>query len=295
MSLIIFLQIFVLFYIYTFFIILFLYINNNFSVANNITSAPLVSHTGTVRIVKYRPTQLGNNVNNPNSHYAWNNTSIVASGGAGDFCTRLWDVKQEAISAKLSSSNAGSIHAISWFDNYSIFSGCEKGMVVFNDIRDINNCIWSSDLKLLLDSSKNYFDSVSIDNLSKNSVIYSMSCDINNQLLYLGCSGGYTCSIDIRTKLICGIDKPHCDDVRSLLSYSTTPQHHYLCTSSYDTTGRIFSSILPSASKSRQLELEKLYSMAEAHSDKILSTSIVNLAKHSFLSTGADGKAILWL
>ncbi len=261
-----------------------------FSIANKVTSAPLISHTGTVRVVKYRPTQLDSSINNPSSHYAWNNTSILASGGAGDFCTRIWDVNHESFSSKLTPNNSA-IHAVSWIDNYSIISGCEKGMVIVNDIRDANNSAWASDLKQLLDSSKNNFNSKMVDNISKNLAIYSMCSSIDSQIVYLGCSDGYICSVDLRTKLLCGIEKLHNDDVRSLFSYSSTPQRHNICTSSYDTTAHILSSVLTSA---RQLEFKKMYSMTGGHSDKILSTAIFNVEKHSVLSTGADGKAVLW-
>ena len=87
----------------------------------NYMSAPLRGHTGTVRAVKFAPTEGAHGM-------------LLASVGAGDCRPRIWDVKTETC-LFMAEPHAQAVHGVCWYDANVLLTGCEAGQVIATDMR----------------------------------------------------------------------------------------------------------------------------------------------------------------
>lgn len=184
-----------------------------------------------------------------------------------------------------------------------ILTGCEGGSVIAHDLR-MGGPAWT--LNLSTNSQLVTGGGTGVCCLSSLSSVpvYSRPSD---GLVVAGCTGGFVCVINTATRSIVATHKPHTDDVRAISVHASASGNagvgsgpkssscsFSLVTTSFDSTGAIWSvSNSPNGSTS-YLSFDK-ESVMQSHSDKILGvTSTVRNGVVEVLTTGADGKAILW-
>lgn len=115
-------------------------------------------------------------------------------------------------------------------------------------------------------------------------------------LVVAGCTGGYVCIINTTDRSVAAVHRPHTDDVRSIALHGGGPlrtggSSFGLVTTSFDGLGAVWCV----NQSSHLLYSFQLESMLKGHEDKILGVcSIVRNKTVEILTTGADGKAILW-
>lgn len=115
-------------------------------------------------------------------------------------------------------------------------------------------------------------------------------------LIVAGCTGGFVCVVNTTDRSVAAVHRPHTDDVRSIAlhgggSLRAGGSSFGLVTTSFDGLGAIWC-VNQSISGLYSFQLE---SMLRGHEDKILGVcSTVRNKSLEILTTGADGKAILW-
>jgi hypothetical protein len=115
-------------------------------------------------------------------------------------------------------------------------------------------------------------------------------------LVVVGCTGGYVCVINTTNRSVAAVHRPHTDDVRSIAlhgggSLRAGASSFGLVTTSFDGLGALWCV----NQGSNGLYSFQLESMLKGHEDKILGVcSTVRNKSVEILTTGADGKAILW-
>lgn len=117
-------------------------------------------------------------------------------------------------------------------------------------------------------------------------------------LVVAGLTGGFVCIINTTDRSISAVHRPHTDDVRSIALHAGEPSRASgrsfgLVTTSFDGLGAVW--CVNQSSGSSGLYSFQLQSMLKGHDDKILGVcSTVSNKSVEILTTGADGKAILW-
>eukprot|EP01038_Epipyxis_sp_PR26KG_P006228 gene6228-8583_t len=245
-------------------------------------SGPLKGHKGIIRIVKFR---------NGSTHHQ----SVFASGGAGDCKPRIWDVASESCINSFSP-HPDAIHSLLWFNENILLSLSEKGNLIGNDIRtlqpiinyNINNNIQNSNYQksnLLLSNNNNN------NNLNTYSMSILQSSSLDQQLI-VGCSNGCLIQCNIMSGDITSLQKTHNDDIRALsvLDYNS---NNHLLTGSYDNNACFWNH------NKLNNEVESISLLDGVHVDKILSVITIPTTQNNntfdIITTGADGKVVLWM
>jgi WD40 repeat protein len=117
-----------------------------------------------------------------------------------------------------------------------------------------------------------------------------------NSIIGVGCTNGVVSIIDLRDSRIVYHNVVHKEDVRAITSSSVnwipkeqaSLNHVRLVTSSYDSTGYIWNI---SGGKTVGTALNRVAQFS--HTGKILSVNMA-ASKNAMVTSGADGKALLW-
>lgn len=186
------------------------------------------------------------------------------------------------------------VHGLAWLRGQGegdglLLSACEKGTLIAHDLR-ARSPAWTLDLALnqqLVEGGGSGFCCLAF-------VPLSMGSNGNrDSLVVAGCTSGYVCVINATQRCITAVHRPHTDDVRSVSVFDEGTSRCGrdtvgLVTTSFDSCGSVWTF---NCSQSSFL----LEGMMRGHTDKILGVSS-NLRNNSLevLTSGADGKAILW-
>ena len=163
------------------------------------------------------------------------------------------------------------IHGLSWFDSQVIVSGCDSGTLIGHDVR-APNAAW-------------------VLNLSSNGIC-SLS-RINRNYILVGHTNGEVSLLHAtEQRKLCSYSL-HSGDVRSVALWDENAlmgHDHALfaLTTSYDGYGCVWKL----DTTAPHIEFNKI-ALLEGHTDKILSSSVVPFSR-DIITTGADGKALLW-
>jgi hypothetical protein len=200
------------------------------------------------------------------------------------------------------------VHGLCWLEGQGgseglLLSGSEKGLVMAHDIRAPSPA-WTLDLSqhsILAGGGEGICCMTAVPS-SK----YNSDDNLDGSLVVAGCTGGFVCLIDVLQRRISAINKPHTDDVRSISMFDSikkgrntgqSSRFFSLVTTSFDGIGALWTvnggidGSGGSLSWSFQLD-----GMMKGHSDKVLGVTTRSSGTGIFdvLTTGADGKAILW-
>jgi hypothetical protein len=185
------------------------------------------------------------------------------------------------------------VHGLAWLHQQGesdglVLTGCERGTVIAHDLR-ARSPAWTLDLALNPELVKGggfgvcCFSSVSASRNASDS-------SSRDSLVVAGCTGGYVCIINATKRTISAVHRPHTDDVRSVSVFHDGPgdDSFGLVTTSFDCLGALWNvGVNPFTFL--------LESMMHGHSDKILGVSTrIRQSILEVVTTGADGKAILW-
>lgn len=192
--------------------------------------------------------------------------------------------------------HADPVHGLAWLNGSGdseglILSGCERGSIIAHDSRS-RNPAWTLNLNLNSVLAEGggagvcCFSSATATSDSS----YAESCD---SLVVAGCTSGFICVINATRRSIAAVHKPHTDDVRSVaildsarIRPGSTSLH--IATTSFDGLGALWSY------NPHQTSFH-LETMLRGHTDKILGVCCgIRNSAVEILTTGADGKAILW-
>ena len=195
------------------------------------------------------------------------------------------------------SAHSDAVHGLAWLGSQGasdglLLSGCDKGVVVAHDMR-MSSRAWSVVLPPhLFDGSK--------------PGICCLTASLNDHsnapgdgIIIAGCTGGFICVIDANTRSVVASHRPHTDDVRAIALHGLPPKRigeapFGLVTTSFDGLGAVWN-IASSDNTEKNVYSFQLEAMLKGHGDKILgvaSTTRNNVLE--VITTGADGKAILW-
>jgi WD40 repeat protein len=215
---------------------------------------------------------------------------LLASVASGDLKPRVWDLGRGT--SNTLSAHPGSIFACAWLSEALLATGCESGVVLIHNIRDVGNVVYRHELS---------------DNLAVYSAAYtSLLTDDDGTcqgFLILGCSRGYVIVLSVSFSSDGeGVFKGehvmssriHNDDVRSLSALLSGDRVLYLSTS-FDHSSAIWSFQVAEAlqpSGTSPVQLSSLTS--HGHGDKVLSGVFVDGLRSSVITSGADGKVLLW-
>lgn len=184
-----------------------------------------------------------------------------------------------------------------------ILTGCEGGTVIAHDLR-MSGPAWtlnlSSNFQLMSGGGTGVCCLSSLSSIPT----YSRPSD---GIVVAGCTGGFVCVINTATRSIVATHKPHTDDVRAISVHaavntyqspgsgpSSSSNSFSLVTTSFDGTGAIWNVSHVSNDSTNLFSFES-ESVMQSHSDKILGVvSVIRNGVVEVLTTGADGKAILW-
>jgi len=237
-------------------------------------------HTGTVRAVAFSPAGAGQ--------------LQLASGGAGDCTTRLWDVNTAQCVATFAD-HGSAVHGLTWLPSGShshaplLLSGDEGGLLVARDTRSDSIC-WRLQL------NPEWFDGEET---------VAGVCRLSAQLagdqlaVAVGRMGGFASVLQmtaaasdapptasaISTARLAG------DDVRALSllpAYDKSRRELLLLATSFDASGSIWSGGRASGATGM-----RRMAALDGHEDKVLGCC-VNTATDEAITTGADGKVLLW-
>lgn len=197
--------------------------------------------------------------------------------------------------------NEGAIHGLSWLDNNCLVSGCEKGQLILHDLRDPNNPIWSVKMNNLIENS---FSTLNCDqkfidsNFTGDYGIGSLTSNSSKTTCYVGCLKGLFCSLDLRSQKVHYLSSVHNDDIRSMITLNSSKistassaapsSFTTLATASYDQSCQLLTM------NNMTGQLIKSQRLSGGHQDKILSITQTSNHQDSLLTSGADGKVLLW-
>lgn len=260
--------------------------------------ASLKGHNGTIRIVKYRPSDLSTEI-------------YLASAGAGDFKPRIWDIRAGSC-IRILPEHSASIHALSWINDNVLVTGCEGGQLMWHDIRaaqpihiaslpslvreyrqaqgsqlsdDIIRSICSIDYKHIHGK-----DIYAIGSISGYMSILQQSS--SQQIHSQPISSQISSQFPSQSSQFIGFDrKIHSDDIRALMFLPSNQYSLRLLTSSYDKSCQIWNFPMSSSKNTWQGDC---ISRWEGHQDKVLSLSCFSEQSQQMLTTGADGRVYLW-
>jgi hypothetical protein len=212
------------------------------------------------------------------------------------------------------------VHGITWINETTLITGCESGTLLVHDIRS-SSTIGSFFLPdAIQKSSASALRSIcclsSLSTLANAETVTSWG----EAIIGIGCVNGYACLL-YHNQLIFD-SKLHSEDIRSLdlLSYSLQKQltgfssfHEVdLLTSSYDMTSSLWK--ITSNEERTQTggnQVESKYKMQDGHCDKNLTAIMLKQQRENeeeeeeeeavtavcndVITTGADGKVMLWM
>ena len=202
------------------------------------------------------------------------------------------------------SGHSDAVHGLTWMGGEGpsgslILTGCEGGSIKAHDLR-MGGPAWTLDLST--NSQLKTGGGTGVCCLSSLSSIPAHSRP-SDGFVVAGCTGGFVCVINTATRSIVATHRPHTDDVRAISVHASasgnsgprSPSGSFsLVTTSFDGTGAIWSVANSPNSSTNNLTFEK-ESVMQSHSDKILGVvSVIRNGVVEVLTTGADGKAILW-
>ena len=197
------------------------------------------------------------------------------------------------------SKHAESVHGLTWLGPDMLLTGCDQGQVIGHDLRSARPA-WAYNLNDVLAQSHGEtlrrgvccLAVLGSGNLSSPGSLHSQ-----NLLVAAGCGGGYVTVFNATTGQIHSHQQLHASDVRSLCMMPTVTRrkdddHFEILTGSYDGTLGLW------RASSRGQDFRYTSSrILKGHNDKVLCAAPVAMpgrAECDILSTGADGKAILW-
>ena len=195
------------------------------------------------------------------------------------------------------SAHSDAVHGLAWLGSQGasdglLLSGCDKGVVVAHDMR-MSSRAWTLALPPhLFDGSK-----PGICCLTASTRDHSNSA--SEGIVIAGCTGGFICVIDASTRSVIAAHRPHTDDVRAIALNGLSPKRtgevsFGLVTTSFDGLGAVWN-VARSDCTTKSAYSFQLEAMLKGHGDKILG--VASTARNNVLeviTTGADGKAILW-
>jgi WD40 repeat protein len=254
---------------------------------NGVMSAPMKGHTGTIRDVSFRKGS--------------DDLLLLATAGAGDNKGRIWDVSTGSSYAVLSA-HTDSIHGLAWLGDEDtaglILTGDEKGLIIAHDLRS-SRPAWMLNLS----------DNPGLSNRGGNSVccMESVSSMLGGSQgqgqghgndVVVGCTGGYVSIIDPIQRTINHIHKAHNDDVRNISVYDSKKFNHNLNSNYFfNLVATSFDNICSiwEIDRNNMSYNMKLNYMLKGHTDKVLGVSTrLDNGVLDVITTGADGKVILW-
>jgi WD40 repeat protein len=267
-------------------------------------SPPMKGHTGTVRVLSFGRATGGTGKGDTGLH-------LVASGGAGDFKPRLWDVNTGSNHSVLTAHSA-CVHGIVWLDPVTLLTGCEGGAIIAHDLR-MSGAAWRFDLPAPVCTL------ATIEN----------AADAGNTYCLAGGTSGVVSLFNARNGHIYATSRVHGDDIRSIsvVPAPVVPQKGFsgvskmksttgmplVFTTSYDGTAAMWklhtngftrlgsASRKPDASaaagggvgSTQNNVFERLAVMQGAHDDKVLAGCVVPWTQQA-ITTGADGRVMRW-
>lgn len=260
----------------------------------------LSGHNGTVRAVKFSRVDTARG-------------GVLASVGAGDCAVRIWDISAGCccamyyfksvcyhivafISEKCTHAFVGHeahVHAVDWLDTYTVVSGDEKGWMVCHDIRS-PQYVWRT--------------AVPQHGICAIATIPDCLGATSNDV-FLGLTKGFVSLYSpLQQRFILAPERVHVDDVRCVLAWETPTSSRSaqrrrkvsVLTTSFDHTAAVWDVQVSSpaggrgsATATSEQKLVKTAMLSHGHSDKILCATRFPLSG-SIMTTGADGKAVLW-
>eukprot|EP01035_Chromulina_nebulosa_P016981 gene16981-22478_t len=217
-------------------------------------SLPLKGHTATIRVVRCRNSAIDQA----------KGVNVVASAGAGDCRTRLWDINTGSC-FNILPAHEDMVHGLLWVDENTIISGCDKGVSVCHDIRT-GQSIWTSSSTAGVCTYSRYNDNIAV----------------------VGYTGGDLSLIDLSTGRILLTERVHQDDIRSISTLYQGSSPPLIISTSFDSSVAIW------RANSSHNKLDNVAILSGGHSDKVLDVSTIPGSEQQFLTSGADGKVILW-
>jgi WD40 repeat protein len=190
---------------------------------------------------------------------------VLASAGSGDLRPRLWRT-DTGVCTGLLEAHPDTVHGLCWLDQHTLLSACEGGTLRAHDTRSPATA-WS------LNAGR------------------GLCCLASaGSLVVAGCVGGWLGMIDPSVQRIVAMEKRHGDDIRAVAVWqhevAGSSKDFALLTTSFDATCEI---VKVSVQQTPSLAvIAKLV----GHSDKVLGAKFTSAG--NVLTTGADGKALLW-
>jgi WD40 repeat protein len=183
------------------------------------------------------------------------------------------------------SAHDSAVHALVWLDENNVVSGCEQGWLVCHDLR-----------------SPQYSWKVQVASAAHQG-IFSVAKVQEAFDLYVGLSNGGLCSYNIQVRRFSmAPTKIHEGDVRCVVAWEDAEtdvcRSVNVLTTSYDGSAAVWNTSGSVVAKSSRSEmpstiLVKKASLLNGHTDKVLSAA---RCPHTgiIVTTGADGRAVLW-
>lgn len=260
--------------------------------------AAMKGHTGTIRVVKFAP-----------ESYGGSSAVIAASGGAGDFRPRLWDVATESCQ-RILTEHRSTIHGLVWLNDQVLVTGCEDGVLTAHDVRD-RHAIWSYSLSELLLQTPGGRDPVArsicaLEHVPLLTTPFAKPAPgafvppAIGGVLAIGCLNGSLSFLQtdvVPARLL--VDQPaaHSADVRTVLAL---PDYHsgqrlnpLVFSASYDSTASLWACTPAQRRVDPALELRCQATLRAGHSDKVLCAAALQ-SSASIVTSGADGRVVLW-
>lgn len=260
--------------------------------------AAMKGHTGTIRVIKFAP-----------ESYGGSSAVIAASGGAGDFRPRLWDVATESCQ-RILTEHKSTIHGLVWLNDQVLVTGCEDGVLTAHDVRD-RHAIWSYSLSELLQQTPGGRDPVTrsicaLEHVPLLTTPFAKPAPgafvppAMGGVLAVGCLSGSLSFLQtdvVPARVL--VDQPaaHSADVRTVLAlpdyHSGQRQQPLVFSASYDSTASLWACTPAQRRLDPVLQLRSQATLRAGHSDKVLCAAALQ-SSASIVTSGADGRVVLW-
>lgn len=221
----------------------------------------------------------------------------MASGGAGDYRARVWDLSTGSC-ARVLTEHTAAVHGLHWTSSNTLLTGCEEGVLIHHDLRSPSPIA----LYRLSDLLEQFHDtpgtwSRSICTLGGLSGGQSGG---KEGLVVLGCTTGQCSVFSLSEERLVADDKLHGDDIRSLCALPSPQLPHHMVLASYDHNATVWQwrPVPSSAVSSHSVKFWQAENRVrlQAHADKVLAVTCI--PRHHTLggivTTGAEGKVMLW-
>jgi WD40 repeat protein len=192
-----------------------------------------------------------------------------------------------------------SVYGIAWVSTDLLITGCDEGRVIGHDLRSAQPA-WSYNLNDVLAQQRGESLRRGICCMALLNPALAGNGASNHIHVAAGCIGGFVTTFNAVNGQILSHDQLHGDDVRSISVLPGAPRAKQdnsfeLLTASYDSTVAVWST---GYSANGLITYRKQgTTILRGHSDKVLGATPVVMPGRSgydILSSGADGKAILW-